>query len=81
MFFLYEKIMQLYIVMVVVFVKRSLFMIINFVYKGNVVKFVIVFQKFIFKSFFKINLKDMKGLLILIQKLLFYFKNIYKNKI
>lgn len=56
-------------------------MIINFFYKGNVVKFVIVFQKFIFKSFFKINLKDMKGLLILIQKLLFYFKNIYKNKI
>lgn len=78
---LHEKTMQPHIVMVAAFAKRSLFMITNFVYKGNAVKFAIALQKSIFKSFSKINLKDMKGLSIPTQKLLPHFKNTYKNKI
>lgn len=38
---LHEKTMQPHIVMVAAFAKRSLFMITNFVYKGNAVKFAI----------------------------------------
>lgn len=70
------------IVMVAAFAKRSLLMITNFFfYKGNAGKFAIALQKSIFKSFSKINLKDMKRLSTPTQKLLPHFKNTYKNKI